>query len=158
MTRCVKERTLGESLTQGARCPFRNVQCRVQIESRIFKLAKNLPLYGGRSRQGRLQRRNASQYHTITPNPPFTEIATMLLSSLALISTFLLPLQTLAHNIQLNAHSRECFHENLHKDDKMTVTFQIGDREFGGSGSLEVDFWVQLTSYHAFGPPLPPIL
>lgn len=46
------------------------------------------------------------------------------------------------HNIQLKAHSRECFHETLHKDDKMTVTFQVGDREFGGSGNLEIDFWV----------------
>ena len=42
----------------------------------------------------------------------------------------------------MGAHSRECFHENLHKDDKMTVTFQVGDREFGGSGNLEIDFWV----------------
>jgi hypothetical protein len=49
---------------------------------------------------------------------------------------------TLAHNIQLGAHSRECFHEELHKDDKMTVTFQVGDREFGGAGNLEIDFWV----------------
>lgn len=49
---------------------------------------------------------------------------------------------TLAHNIQLAAHARECFHEVLHKDDKMTVTFQVGDREFGGAGNLEVDFWV----------------
>lgn len=47
-----------------------------------------------------------------------------------------------AHSIQLKAHSRECFHENLHKDDKMTVTFQVGDREFGGSGNLDIDFWV----------------
>lgn len=47
-----------------------------------------------------------------------------------------------AHNIQLKAHSRECFHEILHADDKMTVTFQVGDREFGGSGNLDIDFWV----------------
>lgn len=47
-----------------------------------------------------------------------------------------------AHNIQMKAHSRECFHEQLHKDDKMTVTFQVGDREFGGSGNLDIDFWV----------------
>jgi hypothetical protein len=47
-----------------------------------------------------------------------------------------------AHNIQLKAHSRECFHEQLHTDDKMTVTFQVGDREFGGSGNLDIDFWV----------------
>lgn len=51
-----------------------------------------------------------------------------------------------AHNIQLGAHSRECFHEELHKDDKMTVTFQVGDREFGGAGNLEVDFWVNSPS------------
>jgi hypothetical protein len=46
------------------------------------------------------------------------------------------------HNIQLAAHGRECFHEQLHKDDKMTVTFQVGDREFGTAGNLDVDFWV----------------
>jgi hypothetical protein len=49
-----------------------------------------------------------------------------------------------AHNIQLGAHGRECFHEQLHKDDKMTVTFQVGDREFGGAGNLDIDFWVGL--------------
>lgn len=49
-----------------------------------------------------------------------------------------------AHNIQLRAHSRECFHEQLHADDKMTVTFQVGDREFGGSGNLDIDFWVDI--------------
>lgn len=48
-----------------------------------------------------------------------------------------------AHNVQLKAHSRECFHEALHRDDKMTVTFQVGDREFGGAGNLEIDFWVR---------------
>lgn len=47
-----------------------------------------------------------------------------------------------AHNIQLAAHGRECFHESLHKDDKMTVTFQVGDREFGSAGNLDIDFWV----------------
>lgn len=46
-----------------------------------------------------------------------------------------------AHHIQLAAHGRECFHENLRRDDKMTVTFQVGDREFGGAGNLDVDFW-----------------
>ena len=52
-----------------------------------------------------------------------------------------------AHNIQLKAHSRECFHEQLHADDRMTVTFQVGDREFGGSGNLDVDFWVCSSCY-----------
>lgn len=54
---------------------------------------------------------------------------------------------TSAHNIQLKAHARECFHEQLHADDKMTVTFQVGDREFGGSGNLDLDFWVCLCLY-----------
>lgn len=49
-----------------------------------------------------------------------------------------------AHNIQLPAHGRECFHEQLHKDDKMTVSFQVGDREFGSAGNLEIDFWVRI--------------
>ncbi|KAF2682302.1 transmembrane emp24 domain-containing protein 2 precursor [Lentithecium fluviatile CBS 122367] len=51
-----------------------------------------------------------------------------------------------AHNIQMKAYMRECFHEQLHKDDKMTVTFQVGDREFGGSGNLEIDFWIETPS------------
>jgi p24 family protein beta-1 len=46
------------------------------------------------------------------------------------------------HNVQMKAHSKECFHEQLHRDDKMTVTFQVGDREFGGHGNLDIDFWV----------------
>jgi len=62
-------------------------------------------------------------------------------SSILLAASSLLGI-TSAHNIQLAAHGRECFHENLHKDDKMTVTFQVGDREFGGAGNLHVDFWI----------------
>ena len=54
---------------------------------------------------------------------------------------------SLAHNIQMGAHQRECFHEVLHKDDKMTVTFQVGDREFGGAGNLEIDFWVSASPW-----------
>jgi hypothetical protein len=56
-----------------------------------------------------------------------------------------------AHNIQLPAHGRECFHETLHRDDKMTVTFQVGDREFGSAGNLDIDFWVCM---HTFTPTL----
>lgn len=47
-----------------------------------------------------------------------------------------------AHNIGLSAHGVECFYEELHKDDTMSVTFQVGDREFGSAGNLEIDFWV----------------
>lgn len=66
-------------------------------------------------------------------------------SSLLLAATGLLSVVT-AHNIQLPAHGRECFHEQLHKDDKMTVSFQVGDREFGSAGNLEIDFWVRTLS------------
>jgi hypothetical protein len=66
-------------------------------------------------------------------------MAPSLNSLLVLLSCVVLGL---AHNMQLRAHSRECFHEMLHADDRMTVTFQVGDREFGGSGNLDVDFWV----------------
>ncbi|KAL9597515.1 MAG: hypothetical protein Q9219_005098 [cf. Caloplaca sp. 3 TL-2023] len=65
-------------------------------------------------------------------------LTSLLTASLLLFTPFIA-----AHNINLGAHSRECFHEQLHKDDKMTVTFQVGDREFGGAGNLEVDFWIQ---------------
>ncbi|KAH7328670.1 emp24/gp25L/p24 family/GOLD-domain-containing protein [Stachybotrys elegans] len=47
-----------------------------------------------------------------------------------------------AHNIVLPAHGVECFHENLRRDDRMTVTFQVGDREFGSAGNLDIDFWI----------------
>lgn len=83
-----------------------------------------------------LERNNTAQQ---PPRP----IAKMLFSPFGLLAAAsgLLSL-TSAHNIQMKAHQRECFHEQLHKDDKMTVTFQVGDREFGGSGNLEIDFWV----------------
>ena len=60
---------------------------------------------------------------------------------------------SLAHNIQMGAHQRECFHEALHRDDKMTVTFQVGDREFGGAGNLEIDFWVSALLSRAWSSP-----
>ncbi|MCJ1386285.1 p24 complex component [Xylographa soralifera] len=66
------------------------------------------------------------------------------LSTCALLTTLLGC--ALAHNIQMGAHSRECFHEELHKDDKMTVTFQVADREFGGSGNLDIDFFVRVST------------
>jgi hypothetical protein len=47
-----------------------------------------------------------------------------------------------AHNIQMRPHQKDCFFETLHKGDRMSVTYQVGDREFGNSGSMDVDFWV----------------
>ncbi|RMZ91346.1 hypothetical protein DV736_g1425, partial [Chaetothyriales sp. CBS 134916] len=62
----------------------------------------------------------------------------------ALVATMLWTEAVQGHNILLKAHSRECFHEELHRDDKMTVTFQVGDRESGGAGNLDIDFSVWL--------------
>lgn len=82
---------------------------------------------------------------TSSPPPPTTgcctaTMAPVMNSLLVLLSCVVLGF---AHNMQLKAHSRECFHEMLHADDRMTVTFQVGDREFGGSGNLDLDFWVR---------------
>ncbi|KAI5284224.1 p24 complex component [Ascosphaera aggregata] len=68
----------------------------------------------------------------------------MLFSPLSVVFAVLAFMRlTSAHTILLRAHSKECFFEDLHKDDRMTVTFQTGDREFGGSGNLDINFWVE---------------
>ncbi|KEZ44482.1 Endosomal protein P24B [Scedosporium apiospermum] len=66
----------------------------------------------------------------------FSSVARFFLAGAALFTA------ASAHNIALPAHGRECFHETLHRDDKMTVTFQVGDREFGSAGNLDIDFWI----------------
>lgn len=76
----------------------------------------------------------------------FSSVASSLILAAGLFQS------ALAHNIQLPAHGRECFHETLKRDDKMSVTFQVGDREFGSSGNLEIDFWVRWPF-----PPSPPL-
>lgn len=63
---------------------------------------------------------------------------TSLLSAAALLAA-----SVSAHGVQLHPHARECFFEELHKGDRMSVSYQVSDREFGSSGSLEIDFWVQ---------------
>ncbi len=47
-----------------------------------------------------------------------------------------------AHTIKLPAHVKECFFEDLHHDDKITITFQVGD-----GGHLDVDFWVIILEF-----------
>ncbi|KAF8826495.1 hypothetical protein HHX47_DHR5000018 [Lentinula edodes] len=41
------------------------------------------------------------------------------------------------HMIDVPAGKKECFFEDLHKQDKMTVTYQVG-----GGGHLDIDFWL----------------
>ncbi|KAF8605472.1 supernatant protein factor, C-terminal domain-containing protein [Ceratobasidium sp. AG-I] len=42
-----------------------------------------------------------------------------------------------AHMIDVPAGKKECFFEDLHVNDKMTVTYQVG-----GGGHLDIDFWL----------------
>ncbi|KAJ7781525.1 emp24/gp25L/p24 family/GOLD-domain-containing protein [Mycena metata] len=49
----------------------------------------------------------------------------------------LLPPLLSAHLIDVDAGQKECFFEDLHQHDKMTVTYQVG-----GGGHLDIDFWL----------------
>ncbi|KZT41101.1 supernatant protein factor, C-terminal domain-containing protein [Sistotremastrum suecicum HHB10207 ss-3] len=39
--------------------------------------------------------------------------------------------------IEVKSNTKECFFEDLHVNDKMTVTYQVG-----GGGHLDIDFWL----------------
>jgi p24 family protein beta-1 len=41
-----------------------------------------------------------------------------------------------AHLIEVIAGKKECFFEDLHINDKMTVTYQVAE-----GGYLDIDFW-----------------
>ncbi|KAF8915816.1 emp24/gp25L/p24 family/GOLD-domain-containing protein [Mucidula mucida] len=55
----------------------------------------------------------------------------------AWLSLFLFLFTANAHMIDVLAGRKECFFEDLHKQDKMTVTYQVG-----GGGHLDIDFWL----------------
>ncbi|KAF9055001.1 supernatant protein factor, C-terminal domain-containing protein [Hymenopellis radicata] len=55
----------------------------------------------------------------------------------AWLSLFLFLFAVNAHMIDVLAGRKECFFEDLHKQDKMTVTYQVG-----GGGHLDIDFWL----------------
>lgn len=52
-----------------------------------------------------------------------------------------------AHLIEVAAGKKECFFEDLHINDKMTVTYQVAE-----GGYLDIDFWVSAchTFLHSF--------
>ncbi|KAF7353024.1 Supernatant protein factor [Mycena venus] len=60
------------------------------------------------------------------------QLVTAWLSLLLLLPPFLS-----AHLIDVDAGKKECFFEDLHQHDKMTVTYQVG-----GGGHLDIDFWL----------------
>ncbi|KAF9475942.1 supernatant protein factor, C-terminal domain-containing protein [Pholiota conissans] len=49
----------------------------------------------------------------------------------------LIPSIATAHLIEVSAGKKECFFEDLHVHDKMTVTYQVGE-----GGHLDIDFWL----------------
>ncbi|TNY21690.1 emp24/gp25L/p24 family/GOLD-domain-containing protein [Rhodotorula diobovata] len=55
--------------------------------------------------------------------------------SLALSALVLVAACARAHTIDLDAGVKECFFEDLHTEDKMTVTYQVA-----GGGHLDIDF------------------
>ncbi|GAA5914448.1 hypothetical protein JCM5296_002142 [Sporobolomyces johnsonii] len=59
---------------------------------------------------------------------------------LSVLALALAPLAR-AHTIDLDAGTKDCFFEDLHAEDKMTVTYQVA-----GGGHLDIDFWMR-------GPP-----
>jgi len=54
-----------------------------------------------------------------------------------LLYFFLWLQQAWAHTIQVLPSSKECFFEDLHVNDKMTVSYQVG-----GGGNMDIDFWL----------------
>ncbi|KAF8974641.1 emp24/gp25L/p24 family/GOLD-domain-containing protein [Flammula alnicola] len=61
--------------------------------------------------------------------PPF------LFSCLTIL--FIIPFLVSAHLVEIPAGKKECFFEDLHVHDKMTVTYQVGE-----GGHLDIDFWL----------------
>ncbi|KAF8506025.1 supernatant protein factor C-terminal domain-containing protein [Russula emetica] len=56
---------------------------------------------------------------------------------LCLSSLFLFFHIVSSHLIEVAASKKECFFEDLHINDQMTVTYQVG-----GGGHLDIDFWI----------------
>ncbi|KIJ70342.1 hypothetical protein HYDPIDRAFT_77186 [Hydnomerulius pinastri MD-312] len=48
-----------------------------------------------------------------------------------------LPTLVSAHKIDIPASTKECFFEDLHEHDQMTITYQVGE-----GGHLDIDFWL----------------
>ncbi|TGZ82655.1 hypothetical protein EX30DRAFT_338967 [Ascodesmis nigricans] len=61
----------------------------------------------------------------------------------AAASVLLLAASAASHSIHLQPYGRECFHEDLHRGDRMSVSYQVGDKDYGSSNNLDIDFWIQ---------------
>jgi len=59
------------------------------------------------------------------------------LSALIILWLTLCPFIASAYMVEILASKKECFFEDLHINDKMTVTYQVG-----GGGHMDIDFWL----------------
>ncbi|EGW33963.1 uncharacterized protein SPAPADRAFT_59374 [Spathaspora passalidarum NRRL Y-27907] len=57
------------------------------------------------------------------------------------IVLFLISLVT-AHNVLLAPYGKQCFFENLKKNDELAISFQVGSRDPKNSEQYDVDFWI----------------
>lgn len=134
---------------KGALSPIRNI-APLTIPCKIYTLGHDATLTEGNRKLTKEGQSGISYLQHLATRDTLSKIqlltVAMRFSSTACLLAFGALLGTAAaHNIQLGAHGRECFHEQLHKSDYMTVTFQVGDREFQGAGNLDIDFWVSRT-------------
>ncbi|KAH7916123.1 emp24/gp25L/p24 family/GOLD-domain-containing protein [Hygrophoropsis aurantiaca] len=58
-------------------------------------------------------------------------------SLFTLFTLAIIPALVSAHMIEIPASKKECFFEDLHEHDQMTVTYQVGE-----GGHLDIDFWL----------------
>ncbi|KAN0063385.1 p24 complex component [Thecaphora frezii] len=65
---------------------------------------------------------------------PRSPIAWLLPLAALLVTLIALVPAASAHMIELHPHSKECFFEDLHHGDQMTLTYQVG-----GGGHLDID-------------------
>lgn len=62
-----------------------------------------------------------------------------------LMASMLMAVQA-AHNVLLPPHGKQCFFENLKKNDEFEVSFQVGSRDPQNAEQLKADFYVSIRS------------
>ncbi|GMM44102.1 Emp24 protein [Pichia kluyveri] len=64
----------------------------------------------------------------------------------SLISLLFIITPSFAHIALLPPRGKECFYENLKKNDELAVTFQVGDRDKDSTNQLNCDFYIKSPS------------
>ncbi|CAI5756096.1 unnamed protein product [Candida verbasci] len=58
------------------------------------------------------------------------------------LSIFIFISSILAHNVLLSPYGKQCFFENLKKDDELAISFQVGSRDPHQSEQYTIDFYI----------------